>query len=112
MKTAEQLAALQLTHYNNHDLENFLAVYTDDVEVYDLETGVMRYKGKDIMRERYAGRFAEGTVHAALVNRMIIGNKAIDHEHVTGIPGKDMVEAVAIYLTKGDLIEKVWFLHE
>lgn len=110
--TAEILAQKQLDYYNAHDLEGFTSVYHDDVEVFKLEDNSLIMKGKEALKERYQVRFQNKKLHAALVNRMVLGDQVIDHEHVTGLVDGEVVKAIAIYKMQDNLIRKVWFLYE
>lgn len=106
----EELAQKQLECYNAHDLEGFLACYSEDVEVYHLKTNELLFKGKKAMRDRYAKRF-ESKVHARLENRMILKDQAIDYEYVTSVDSEPK-RAIAIYLEEEQVIRKVWFIYE
>ena len=48
--------------------------------------------------------------NATLKNRIVIGNKVINKEDVTGIKPNAIVKAVAIDEVKDNLIENVWFI--
>ena len=48
-------------------------------------------------------------LHAELVNRMVFGNKVIDHERVHGV-GPVPQEVAAIYEVTPQGIAKVWFV--
>ncbi len=50
--------------------------------------------------------------NATLKNRIVIGNKVINKEDVTGIKPNAIVKAVAIDEVKDNLIENVWFIFE
>ncbi|MES2883054.1 MAG: hypothetical protein V4676_12965 [Bacteroidota bacterium] len=50
----EDLAEQQLVAYNAHNLEAFVAPYSEDVEIYDLASGKLQTKGKEGMRKRYS----------------------------------------------------------
>lgn len=110
MNIAEKMAAKQLEHYNNHDLEGFLSAYHDDCKVYNVHDGALLMDGKEAMRIRYGELFAKKAVHAKLVNRMVFGNKAIDHESVTRGDGNPPTEVAAIYEVVDELIKTVWFV--
>lgn len=110
-KTPEDLAQIQLNAYNGRDIEAFLSVYSRDVEVYEFPS-TLKYKGKDKMRETYTSLFDKAPdLHCRLAGRITIGNFVIDREYVvTGIPGKETMEAAAIYEIEDGLIQKVWFM--
>jgi hypothetical protein len=103
-------AQRQLEAYNARDLERFVHEYTDDVEVYRLPSTEPVSRGKAAFADHYRkNRFNLANLHAEVVNRMVIGNKVIDHERVTGVQDKPM-EVAAIYEVTPRGIAKVWFL--
>lgn len=51
-------------------------------------------------------------VHADIQNRIVIGNKVIDHEYVTGLEEEKIKKAVAIYQVENSVIKRVWFVFE
>ncbi len=111
MTTAELLAQRQLDAYNACDIESFLACYAPEVEIFDQPTGQRTLYGRDAMRERYAGFFANNPeLHCRLLSRIAEGVFAIDHEHVTGLADGRELHAIAIYETNDEYITKVWFI--
>jgi hypothetical protein len=108
---AEELAQAQLDAYNAGDIEAFLQPYSPDIELFQLSSGERFCNGLDEMRNRYGELFKNNPdMHCKLLTRIIQGNFAIDHEHVTGrADGRD-VFAVAIYECVNGLIRKAWFL--
>lgn len=112
MKKAVEIVQEQLEYYNQHDLEGFVSVYADHVKIYHLIDQTIMMEGKEELRERYKERFEVLKVHAELENRIVIGNKVIDHECVSGLIAEGVIKAVAIYETADDLIQNVWFLYE
>lgn len=104
-------AQRQLDAYNARDLERFVAEYADDVLVFRLPGTAPILQGKQSLAAHYAkNRFNLPELHAKLVNRMVFGNKVIDHEYVTGLPG-DPLEVAAIYEVTAAGISKVWFVN-
>ena len=112
MNLAEKLAQAQLDYYNAHDINGFSSVYHEDVEIFRLDDQSLILRGREALIERYTERFKNPDLHAQVVNRMVIGDQVIDHEHVKGIVEGEIVKAVAIYKIKDDLIRTVWFLYE
>lgn len=103
-------AQRQLDAYNARDLDRFVAEYTEDVEVYVLTDPAPTLVGREALRQHYRDhRFNLPDLHAKLVNRMVFGNKVIDQEFVTGVPGAP-VEVAAIYEVTEQGISKVWFV--
>lgn len=101
----------QLDAYNAHDLEAFLACYTDTCVVDDGE-GNRLVTGKAEMRTRYQALFASSpALHAEVVHRIRIGEYVLDEERITGrVPALN--HAVAIYRVRDGLITHIRFLRE
>ncbi len=106
--TPEELAQRQLVAYNAKNLEGFLAVYSEDVKLYNFPNDII-LEGKDQMRARYATRFESPNLYAEIVNRSLMGDYVIDQERVRGIR-EEIVEATVIYHVADGLIDKVWFI--
>ena len=105
--TPVELADQQLAAYNAHNLEAFVAPYSEDVEIYDLSTNKLQVKGKEAMRKHYAFLNEVEILHCNLVNRIVEGNFVIDHEEIIAKNGK--FYGVAIYEVKDGKIIRVWF---
>ncbi|GAB5466385.1 MAG: hypothetical protein Kapaf2KO_18210 [Candidatus Kapaibacteriales bacterium] len=111
-RVSEQLAQEQLEAYNSRDIDAFLVPFSDSVEVYTFPDKLI-YKGKDIMRKAYEGKFAElVNLHCKITSRIVFGNTVIDSEEVTGILPDEIVEAIAIYTIENNKIQKVHFLRK
>ncbi len=108
----EEIVQKQLEFYNKHDLEGFISTYYDDIEIYNLMNNSIMIKGKEQLKSSYQERFEVLNVHADIQNRIVIGNKVIDNEHVTGLEKDTIKKAVAIYETENNLIKRVWFVFE
>lgn len=104
------LVEKQLFHYNNRDLEPFLEVFSEDVQVYILGQSQPIIVGRDAMRIRYKERFMSEGLHANVTSRMVKGNVVIDYEEVTGIVANETTIAIAIYDIEGDFIKTVHFV--
>jgi hypothetical protein len=103
-------AQRQLDAYNARDLERFLAEYTEDVAVFRLSEAHPFLLGKAAVSEHYrTKRFNLPSLHADLVNRMVFGNKVIDHERITGVQAEPL-EVAAIYEVTPEGISKVLFV--
>ena len=110
--TPEQLAQEQLDAYNARDIDAFLAPYSDSVEIYNFPNQI-NGKGKENIRPGYANMFQNSPdLHCELVNRIVLGNTVIDQEKVTGIPGLELLEAIAIYKIKDGKIAQVYFIRK
>jgi len=112
MTHIEAIVQKQLDYYNANDLEGFVSTYHEDIEILNLEDQSLILKGLADLKEKYKERFHVQKVQAKLVNRMLIGDKVIDHESVSGIKENEDVKAVAVYQIEDELIRRVWFLFE
>ncbi len=98
----------QLTAYNAHDLVRFLANFTDDVRVYRMPASAPAIVGKEALGAFYAKeRFNLPALHATVLNRMVVGNKVIDHERIVGIRAEPL-EAAVVYEVDNDMISAMW----
>ena len=104
----EAVVQRQLEAYNERDLERFLAQYSEDVRVYRPPAAEPAIAGKVALGAFYATqRFNCTGLHAELVNRMVVGNKVIDHERISGVREQPFEVAVA-YEVVGGLIHGAW----
>ncbi|HEV3410202.1 MAG TPA: nuclear transport factor 2 family protein, partial [Chthoniobacterales bacterium] len=106
----EALVQAQLEAYNARDLEAFAATYSENAELIELPDTVIA-RGAAELRERYAKVFADETLHAQVVNRIVVGNTVVDHERVsrTFAEGRGTLEAIAMYVVENGKITRVWF---
>jgi hypothetical protein len=100
----------QLEAYNARDLDRFAATYAEAITIYRLPALAPAIVGQAKLREVYAARFASANLHAEILNRIVLGNKVIDHERVRGIR-ETPIEAVAAYEVEDGLIARVWFFY-
>ena len=99
----------QLEAYNAHHLERFTAEYSDDIRVFRPSAKEPVLEGKKALSEHYAkNRFSLPSLHAEIVNRMVVGSRVVDHERISGLQ-QGIVEAIAVYEVQDGLIRTVWF---
>jgi len=108
---AEELAEQQLVAYNARDIDAFLAVFADDVELFAFPNTLLE-KGKEAMRKRYTVRFSDTILHCVIVQRIVMANTVIDHERirVTLPEGPGVMQAIAMYEIHEGKIAKVTFI--
>ena len=119
MLNAERPVQEQLDAYNARDLARFVACYADDVQLFRPPAAEPVMVGKAALSAHYAAnRFNLPKLHAELVNRMVLGNKVVDHERISGVREKPFDAAVVFEVrleTKTEvsstLISKVWFFN-
>jgi hypothetical protein len=109
-QVAFSLAQQQLDAYNNRDIDAFMEVYSDSVEIY-LFPETLISQGKPAMRERYTTLFeTTPELHCMLVKRIVQGNTVIDQELVTKESGEPKIQAIAIYNIAHGKIQRVYFI--
>lgn len=88
----------QLDAFNARDLDALLATYAPDAQQYVLH-GALLAQGHEVLRTRYAIRFAEPDLHARLVTRSCLGNMVVDLEIITrNFPeGVGTLEMLCVY---------------
>ena len=105
---AESVVQRQLDAYNRHELADFVATYADDAELFRAPSRTPALKGKQALGDFYRDhRFNLPNLHAELMHRIVLGDKVIDHERITGLRA-DVVDAVAAYVVRDGLIRSVW----
>ena len=98
----------QLDAYNRHDLPSFLDCYSQHIAVYRPSATTASLSGKAAFAKFYATqRFNKPGLHAELLNRIVLGNKIIDHERITGVYDQAIEFAVVYEILEG-LIQTVW----
>lgn len=106
----EAIVQQQLDAYNAHDLARFVACYAEDIQIFRLPNPEPSLQGRQALSDFYAAnRFNRPTLHAHIAGRLVLGNKVIDHEQITGIED-GIVELAAIYEVVDGLIKTVQFV--
>ena len=104
------VAQAQLEAYNAQDLDAHCAWFADDVIVADLN-GAVTVSGLAAYRAKYQQVFADFPQnHAELVNRIVVGDRVIDHERVKRSPDAEPFEVAAIYTIADGKIARVDFV--
>lgn len=107
--SAADIVQRQLDAYNAQDLDAFCACFAADCILSELN-GAMTQQGAVALRQRYETLFTTYPEnHAALINRVVVGNVVIDHEDITRSPS-ERINAAAIYTVKDGLIARVDFV--
>ena len=108
-QTAEQVVQENLDFYNNRNIEGFMSSFSEDIKMYNLGQSDPSVEGKDNVRAVYTKLFENSPkLHSNILKRIVIGNKVIDHESITGRNGNDEVlELVLIYEVNQQKIDKI-----
>jgi hypothetical protein len=105
----EAVVQLQLDAYNARDLPRFLAAYSDEVRIFRPPDPAASIVGKPALAEYYATqRFNLVDLNAKLLDRMVLGNKVVDHERISGVRELPF-DVAAVFEVADGLIRTVWF---
>ena len=107
--TAEQVVQENLDFYNDRDIDGFMTSFSDAIEMYNLGDPNPTVVGRAEVRRVYTNLFEKSPeLHSTILKRMVIGNKVIDHESITGRNGNAKVlELVLIYEVTGQKISRI-----
>lgn len=104
----ESVVQQQLDAYNARDLGRFLVAFAEDVQVFRPPAVEPVIAGKKALGEFYATqRFCHERLHAELLNRIVLGNRIIDHERITGATDAAF-EVAVVYEVSNGLIRRLW----
>ena len=110
---SEVIVQKQLDAYNARNLSEFLSLYNHDIEIYNYRENEPFISGIEALREVYEDVFDHSPeLNATIKNRIVFENKVIDFESVTGRKGVHLIEVIAIYEVKDNLIFRVTFIRK
>ena len=99
----------QFTAYNDHDIDAFMACFSEAFRGYRMPTETPSTVGKGALRAFYAEhRFNNPALRAELLSRTVMGNKVFDHELIHGL-SPEPIESVAVFEVEDGLIQTAWF---
>lgn len=107
--STEQIVQKNLTAYNKRDINGFIALFSDDIELYSYGDAKPSVVGIDAIKGFYKKVFdASPKLHSTILKRIVFDNKVIDHERITGRVGSEKpVEIVLIYEINDQKIVKM-----
>lgn len=107
----EAVVQRQLDAYNARDLDALIATYADDAQLFE-HPATLLASGAAAVRERMAARLQEPNLYAALLNRMVMGNRIVDHERVTRTfpEGPGQIDMLMIYEVEAERIARAWVI--
>ncbi|WP_333606913.1 nuclear transport factor 2 family protein [Arsukibacterium sp.] len=99
----------QLDAYNAKDLAAFIACYHSDIAIYRMPATAPALIGLNALAAFYqTERFTVNALRAEVLQRMVVGNKVIDHERVYGM-AEQPYEVAVVYEVMDGLIINAWF---
>ena len=107
--TPEQVVQENLDFYNNRNIDGFMTSFSEDIKMYNLADPKPTVVGRKEVRSVYTNLFKKSPkLHSTILKRIVIGNKVIDHESITGRNGNaDVLELVLIYEVKNQKIYRI-----
>lgn len=110
----EEVVQAQLERYNARDIEGFMALMSDDVVVADFESGKLSATNYGAVKSTYKALFRlSPELKSELLHRIVLGNKVIDHELITGrLSNKETIRLVVIYTVESGKINRITVLRE
>ncbi|OLS20716.1 MAG: hypothetical protein HeimC2_36170 [Candidatus Heimdallarchaeota archaeon LC_2] len=100
----------QIEAYNKQDIEEFIDCYSDNIEVYMLESNKKLTDGKEQLKKVMKASFVSKPKAKTLVeSRLTQNNLVIDVEAVSGHEDGKLIRSIAIYEITDDKISKLWF---
>ena len=112
--TAEAIVQANLDAYNTGDIDGFMSYFSSEIEMVNFADGTQTAKGLTAVRDIYEPYFkASPDLHSTILQRVVIGNKVIDHESITGRYGSDdVLKLVLIYEVEEGKITKITVIRE
>ncbi len=104
-----EVVNLRMQAYNEHNLEAFLATYSDGVEIFTYPAKSLG-RGKKHIKKLFEDLFREGTVHVDIHHQIAKDSYVINHETV--VSGDKKTEYVSIYEVRKGLIQSVRFVRD
>ena len=106
--TPSEVVQAQLEAYNRRDLELFLSMFSETIQVFRMPVLEPSISGKAQLGDFYATqRFNRPGLRADLVKRIAFGNKVIDHERIHGVL-EAAFEIAVVYEVIDGLIQTMW----
>jgi uncharacterized protein (TIGR02246 family) len=100
----EDVVQRQVDAFNAHDLEAFVASYTEDAVAAGGDGMEAPVQGHDALRAHYARRLAQPGLRATIEERVRLGPWVVDYEIVQNDAGA--TPALAVYEVEGSLIRR------
>lgn len=109
MQTPEQIVQYSLECYNNREINSFLSVFSETVTFRNYLSAAPSMQGLKEVRAFYQMLFTSSPLlHSTILSRIIMGNKVIDHERISGrMNAGPVVEMILVYEVQSGKIENV-----
>ena len=94
----------QFEAYNDHRLDDFVRCFAPSIRLTRGD-GTLRAEGHHQLRAVYEPVFAIAGRRAAILNRIAVGNRVVDHELVSDATGHSFEAIVSYRLVDGEIVE-------
>jgi hypothetical protein len=113
-QSADQIVQQQLEAYNARNIDDFMAVFHQDIEIWTLGADSPTVVGWEKVKGIYQELFLlSPELHSKVLNRSVIGNRVIDYERISGRKGsKEDLFLVMIYEVEEGKIRRAWAVRE
>lgn len=109
----EAIVQKQVNAYNTRDIDQFAACHHPEVELFNFAETVPFTVGTTKLYAVYQDIFERSpNLNTEILHRIVLGNRVIDHERITGRKGVDLLEMIAIYEIEDGLIRKAHFMRK
>jgi hypothetical protein len=104
----------QIDRFNAHDLEGYLALFAEDLEVAELPASDWGTRNKAWLRGVYAERFRTNPdLRASTEAQLVSGTFVIETERIRGRVGQaGPLDVVVVYQVKEGKIVRMWELRD
>jgi hypothetical protein len=107
------IAEAQLKAYNARDIDAFMAVFSDDITLWNLGDSIPRASGAEQVSTIYTKLFASSPdLHSEVLSRTVIGNKVLDYERITGRKDGEVLFLIMVYEIKNGKIFRATAIRE
>lgn len=105
-----EVVNMRMDAHNNHNLEAFLAMYSEEIQIYDYPNTPIGKMGKAHIKSIFKPLFTTRSVNVKIHHQIEHGDYVVNHETVTR-QGK-VTNYVSIYEVRNGLITNVRFLRD
>jgi hypothetical protein len=106
--TPLEVVNARMSAHNEHNLEKFMATYSETIQIYDFPDIPLGSRGKDHIRNIFAPLFKNQSVKTTIKSQMVNGKYVVNRESVVR-EGK-ITEYISIYEVENELIQSVRFI--
>lgn len=107
-KTPLEVVNARMAAHNGHNITQFMALYSDDIQVYDYPDIPLGKRGKAHIKSIFEPLFKAGVVKTTIKSQMVNDKYIVNRESV--VSRGTTTEYISIYEVKNDLIQSVRFI--